>query len=137
LWNETKPDPRFFDKATNYPAISGGSLCEDDNEKLRKKFSGIVFPDGVRTENERVDVEAIFVAKIWCAVLITNDGASKRQPRGILGSKEQLHREVGVQVMRPEDAVEIVKNRIASRDKMEMADAVRERRSVASWHGKD
>ncbi len=113
------------------------SCSEADNEALCSKISEITFPKGIKTRNDRIDVEAIFVAKMWGAIFVTNDGDSKTQPRGVLGSRDRLHREIGVQVMRPEEAVEIIKRRIALRDKWELQSADRESRTVADWCGKD
>jgi hypothetical protein len=137
LWDETKTSSAYHQKATKYPALFARSCSEADNEALCSKISEIIFPKGIKTRNDHIDVEAIFVAKMWGAIFVTNDGDSKTQPRGVLGSRDRLHREIGVQVMRPEEAVEIIKRRIALRDKWELQSADRESRTVADWCGKD
>ena len=83
-----------------------------------QRFSGIekaVFPNGVTMDSERNDVEIVYQAADWGYVLVTNDGDSKTQPRGILGARRELA-ELGVSVMRPEEAMEYVRQRIRNRD---------------------
>jgi len=47
-------------------------------------IQGIVFPDGIRDDNQSNDVEIVFNADKYGSILITNDGGSKSQPGGIL-----------------------------------------------------
>lgn len=75
----------------------------------REAISEAIFSALVLTVNQRNDVENLLVAKLTNAIFVTRDGASRRQPRGILGSREQL-KELGIQVMSPEEAVSLVLN---------------------------
>ena len=54
-------------------------------------------------------------AKKYCGSLITEDGESKRQPNGILGKRKKL-KELGINVYRTIEAVELIKKRITIRD---------------------
>jgi len=80
-----------------------------------------------------VDVDTIRVAQLWTANVITNDGASKTQPGGILGAASRLHREIGVQVMRDFEAEKLVARLIRERDRLEILFAAKEGRDVAAW----
>lgn len=74
-------------------------------EQKRADIARIVFPDGVKTTSEENDVEILLTAFLCGAILVTSDGASKTQPRGILGSKADLAK-IGVRVMTPSEALE-------------------------------
>ncbi len=74
-----------------------------------------LFPDGAKTPNQRNDVEIVFNAGKYSRPLITNDGGSKSQPGGILGNRQHLAR-LGINVLRPEEVVELVRNAIKERD---------------------
>lgn len=68
--------------------------------------------------------------------LITDDGGSKSQPRGILGSREELAK-IGVEVLRDYEAVERVRGRIAIRDKNARYMSERTDLPLPEWVGKD
>jgi hypothetical protein len=72
-------------------------------DSWRRLIADAVFPSGVITASQRNDVEILLTAKIAGAILVTNDGASKSQGRGILGSKMQLDA-LGIQVLNPAEA---------------------------------
>jgi hypothetical protein len=74
-------------------------------EQKRADIARIVFPNGVKTPSDEKDVEVLLTAFMCRAILVTTDGASKRQPRGILGSKADLAK-IGVRVMTPKEALE-------------------------------
>jgi len=81
-----------------------------DEARMLRKIKDILFPRGVKNINERNDVEILFNAWKYGAILITDDGGSKRQPGGILGNRDKLTA-LGIQVMRDHEAVEIVKQK--------------------------
>ena len=56
--------------------------------------------------SQQNDVEILLTAKLSGAILVTTDGASKTQPRGILGSKKELEA-LGIKVVAPSEAVTI------------------------------
>src|SRR5258706_6809866 len=101
-------------KAYNYGATETYAETLDELEMLAE-IKRILFPQGVKTWGEWNDVEIVFNASKYFAVLITDDGASKRQPKGILGSAEEL-KELGISVLRDHEAVELVKRKINERD---------------------
>jgi len=136
LWEETRGTP-FYKKATGRSSLHAKSCDESENERLRQRIQEIVFPQGTKSPNDRVDVEAIRVSKVWGAIFVTNDGASRRQPGGILGARDRLHQEIGVQIMRAQEAAELIKRRIVGRDDLEAWAAARENRPLAEWYQKD
>lgn len=87
---------------------------EDEHSKLQA-IEAVLFPNGVSAGNEKNDVRICFTAMKYSAVLVTNDGASRSQPRGILGCKAELAR-LGVNVMRDYEAVSLIKKKIHERD---------------------
>jgi hypothetical protein len=74
-------------------------------EHKRAAIARVVFPDGVKTTSQKNDVEILLTAFMCRAILVTSDGASKTQPRGILGSKADLAK-IGVRVMTPNEALQ-------------------------------
>ena len=67
----------------------------------------------------------------------TNDGGSRRQPGGILGNREKLLSQLGIQVLTDEEAVRLIRELIEERDSRE-----RERSSITGqplpqWVGRD
>ena len=83
-------------------ALSGQPEFE---EQKRVDIARIVFPNGVKTISQENDVKILLTAFLCRAILVTSDGASKSQPRGILGSKANLAK-IGVRVMTPNEALE-------------------------------
>ena len=78
---------------------------KEQNQEKRGDIARIVFPNGVETTPQVNDVEVLLTAFVCRAILVTSDGASKTQPRGILGSKADLAK-IGVRVMTPSEALE-------------------------------
>lgn len=74
-------------------------------EQKRADIARIVFPNGVKTTSQENDVEILLTAFMCRAILVTSDGASKTQHRGIHGSKADLAK-IGVRVMTPNEALE-------------------------------
>lgn len=104
------------EKAFSY--IASETLATTTSEqKLLRQIQGILFPNGFLSESERYDVEIVFNAYKYYRILITNDGGSKRQPGGILGNRDRL-KQLGIQVTRDHESVELVKNKILKRDKI-------------------
>jgi hypothetical protein len=92
------------------------TLAETDSEQEDlRRIAKTLFPGGPQSPGEWRDVEIVFNARKYGAILVTNDGASKRQPRGILGAAEDL-KALGVRAMTAEDAVLLVCEQIQKRD---------------------
>ena len=81
-------------------------------------------------------MEIVFNSGKYMRPLITQDGASHSQPRGILGSREALAK-LGVSVISPQEAVERVRKEIKFRDThaRKMAEVTGE--PVPDWVDKD
>ena len=90
-----------------------------EQESLRE-IEAILFPSGASGPSERNDVEIVFIARKYDCILVTGDGGSRTQPRGILGSRQELL-QLGVEVLSNEDAVERVRKLIAQRDQQGQA----------------
>lgn len=94
-------------KTENYTwaGLSGQPEFETD---WRAKIEKAIFPFGAKTDSDRNDVEVVLTAKIAGAFLVTRDGNSKTQPRGILGSRAELAA-LGVTVLTFSEAVAYAK----------------------------
>jgi len=97
----------------------------------------ILFPEGADDQNKRNDVEIVFNATKYCSILVTADGDSKTQPRGILGNAEALKKAVGIEIMRDAEAVELVESRIRARDAHCRKRFELEGTPIPDWVGQD
>lgn len=95
------------DKVDEYTwaGLTADASLEDE---WRREIQAAVFPFGVRSDSQRNDIEVLLTAKLAGAVLVTTDGASKTQPRGILGSSRELAA-LGINVLSPPDALTFAK----------------------------
>jgi len=66
------------------------------------------------SESDRRDALILFTAVKYYAILITADGASNSQPRGILGAAAELKQAVGAQIMSAADAVKLIRREISA-----------------------
>lgn len=112
--------------------------CEmtPDENKILYKIKNIIFPKGPKDQSEKNDVEIVFNAYKYGCFLITDEGASKKQPRGILGSKIELS-EIGIQVMRDSEAVNLVENKIEERDRLAIEYSKMTNTPLPKWVGQD
>lgn len=111
-----------------------GEAKEDDS---CTKVKEILWGDGMVDDNQANDVEVVCEAIKWHAILVTNDGGSKSQPGGILGNREVLLRQFGVQILRPEEAVEYIRSKITERDKFNAQVAGSSGKPAPEWTGRD
>lgn len=111
-------------------------ITQDEQDKI-DKIANIVFPCGVKSDNEKNDVKIIFHAIKYHFILVTNDGNSKAQPRGILGSAAELKQEFGLEVIKDDEAVEKVKKAIQARDKRAQSYSDETGMPLPDWVGKD
>jgi hypothetical protein len=116
--------------------VRGISHHGADEQRLWLAIERAIFPRGAQTDAQRNDVEIVFQAHAWGYVLVTTDGESRRQPRGILGSRHELA-ELGVTVMRPEEFVAVTRVRIAARDERIERICALKGVPVPSWLGQD
>lgn len=95
--------------------VRGISHHDANEQQIWNAIESAIFPGGAGTAGERNDVEIVFQAAAWGYVLVTNDGASRRQPRGILGARDDLAA-MGITIMRPREFVRTTRDSIAKRD---------------------
>lgn len=113
------------------------TLADTDGEKEKlRQIEAILFPGGASTPSERNDVEIVFNATKYMRTLITADGGSRRQPGGILGNRAALAR-IGVKVVTAEEAVALVKERIAQRDDRARQESAMDGVPLPPWVGQD
>ena len=105
--------------------------------ELTTKIGTIIFPDGPRSENQCNDVRIVCEAAKYKATLITQDGASKKQPGGILGNRERLQDITGIKILSPKEAVQFVELKITERDDFNRRVAQETGMILPDWTDKD
>ena len=105
------------------------------NDAQFKKIELLLFPCGAQNENQRNDVRIVCEAAKYQAILVTMDGASKRQPGGILGNREKLRNIV--QIMSPDEAVDFVRKKIRERDEFNQLVSGEQGGELPPWTGVD
>lgn len=88
-------------------------------------------------DNQANDVEVICEAIKWHAILVTRDGSSKEQPAGILGNRDRLREQFDILILRPEEAVEFIRGKIAERDEFNAQFAALTSAALPEWSGRD
>jgi hypothetical protein len=116
-----------------YSYVGDGTEAE---RSTKQAISLVLLPAGIRNDAERNDVDIVFHAQKYSAILVTNDGGSRRQPGGILGNRVRLAA-LGVTVMRPREVVAHVREKVRARDERAKQLALRHRTSVPTWVGAD
>ena len=129
-------DPIRKRKASKYIFSSTFATTQQEQNQLHI-IENILFPDGATTSNQENDVGIVFNARKYCKILITKDGASKTQPGRILGNRTALKKQLDIQVMSDEEAVELVQTRIARRDAACRKEAELLGHQLPEWVGKD
>lgn len=120
-----------------YTYIATQTLANSSEERrLLNQIKAILFPQGIKTRNERNDIEIVFNAHKYNCILITDDGGSRRQAGGILGNRDRLAA-LGIQVMRDYEAVELAKQKIIKRDLLARRIASVEGKPLPDWVGMD
>jgi hypothetical protein len=128
-------DSNRSEKAYSY--IATETLVSTAGEaQLFTQIECILFPGGAANRNERNDVEIVFNAHKYDAILVTDDGDSKRQKGGILGNRMNLEN-LGIRIMRDQEAVELVKKKIQKRDDNAKRIAIKFGKALPEWIGKD
>ena len=88
-------------------------------------------------DNQANDVEIIRDAILYRAMLVTSDGGSRRQPGGILGNRDKLRERFNLQVLQPEEAVKLIRARIAERDSFIAQVVAMTGTALPKWFGMD
>ncbi len=107
----------------------------DASNPTFQKVVNAIFPDGVKDDNQRNDVKIVCDAIKWHAILLTDDGGSKKQPGGILGNADKL--KDYVQIMRDHEAVEFINKKIEDRDNWNREIAKITGKELPEWTGKN
>ncbi len=89
-------------------------LTISPNDPLYRKIETTLFPQGTQNENQRNDVKIAYEASHYAAILLTHDGESRRQPRGILGIRHKL-RDI-VRALSDTEAIAFIRKEIQERD---------------------
>ena len=128
-------DPIRKEKALQF--VDNILFRDSENNKKNSDIKKILFPGGIKNQNQMNDVLIVFDCINDPAILITNDGASKSQPGGILGHRTELKKKFGITIMTDKEAVEFVRDMIKERDKRTRAQCERYGFDVPNWVGKD
>ena len=100
------------------------------------KVERALFSDGARDNNQRNDVRIVCDAIKYQAILVTNDGGSKKQPGGIIGNREKLKKLIEY-IFTPDEAVTYIRKKIKERDERNIQFAKKFGEELPSWTGKD
>ena len=128
-------DPRRSAKTMSH-YFSGTAITTPEETERMLEIEQVVFPAGAHTQGERNDIEIVFNADKYHAILVTADGGSKTQPRGILGSRGPLAA-LGIEVVTGEEAVAMVRRSIAARDQRIREGCSMYGVDLPEWIGKD
>jgi hypothetical protein len=123
-------------KAKRYICSIVPGEMQTQYQHIVDKIEKILFPSGAKTQNQIEDVRNVFDAAYYMAILVTNEGDSKRQPGGILGNRNKLAK-IGIEVMRDWEAVELVKEKIRQRDERARKVASMTGQPLPEWVGTD
>ena len=114
------------------------TLTDEDiteSDATFQKVANALFSAGINNDNQRNDVVIVCEAIKYNAILVTNDGGSKKQPGGILGNAHKL--KDYVQIMRDTEAVDFINSKITDRDKINKKMSQRTGKALPEWTGKD
>ncbi len=104
------------------------------NEQYRK-VEAILFPSGAQSENQQNDIKIVIEAIKFQAILITNDGGSRRQPGGILGNRQRLRQLL--RIMTDNEAVSFIRDKIKERDGFNERGSREYGGQLPVWTGRD
>lgn len=94
-----------------------------------------LWPDGPKNQNQENDVAIVMEAIKYNAYLVSNDGGSKSQAGGIVGNRDKFQDHV--KVLRPQEAVDLVRQAIQKRDDFNRKVAAQTGQALPEWTGKD
>lgn len=76
------------------------------SDLLKKEIYRVFGINEKSHKNQINDAEIVYIAAKYSAILVTNDGESKRQPLGILGRRHLLTKYL--KIMAPDEAVKFI-----------------------------
>ncbi len=106
-----------------------------EGEPIYDQVESALFPQGAAEENQKNDVRIVCEAAKYSAILVTNDGASRSQPGGILGNWHKLERLV--KILSADEAVQFVRDAIRERDEFNAQVAREFAGELPPWTGHD
>jgi len=117
VWSETsqgealnKKTEIFRKKANAHIYTINESENEDGialEDPMKQRIFEIMEINHLSSQNEVNDAEIVYEAHKYGAILITNDGASKSQPKGMLGRRDELRDYV--KIVNPTEALSLAK----------------------------
>lgn len=107
----------------------------DRSDPMYRRVAFALFSKGIKNEKQNNDVKIVCHAIHYHAILITNDGASKRQPGGILGNAHKLADIV--KILNPEQAVRFIREKIIERDDRNRKISDLTGNAIPEWTGCD
>ncbi len=107
----------------------------DQNNPTYNLVSQTLFEGSPKGQYQINDIKIICDAIKWNAILITNDGGSKKQPSGILGNVHKL--KDYVKIMRDYEAVDFIREKIYERDSRNEKISQITGQPLPLWHGTD
>ena len=128
--------PRRTLKAWSYITPLPLVTTAEEQAKL-KLIQRILCGSKPTSQSDERDVLIVFTAAKYHGILITADGASNSQPRGILGAASQLRDSIGAQVISAADAVELIRRKIVARDNFTRRFCARRQLPLPDWVGAD
>jgi hypothetical protein len=113
-------------------------MSSPEAQARQEEIATIIFGAslGCLDQNSRNDVRIVYAAGHYGTPLITADGDSQNQPRGILGSRDEL-RKIGIVVMRASEAVALVRKGISDRDAQVRLANEKLQQALPEWVGQD
>lgn len=107
----------------------------DQNDSMYCEIAEALFDGKPKNQNEINDIKIVWDATKWHAILVTNDGGSKKQPGGILGNAHKLTRIVSI--MSDSQAVDFIRSKIRERDEDNKKISQLTGQPLPEWHGKN
>jgi len=110
-WDESEAGPNIERKSKTWGYFHIGLDKNTSQRHWYREIESVVFPNGANTQNQINDIWILVTAREMGYPLVTNDGNSESQPGGILGHANLL-KQLGVIVLRDEQAVRVVKKKL-------------------------
>lgn len=111
------------------------TIPAEESDQDYQFIKSVLFQNSIPDENKKNDIRIVCEAMRYNAILVTNDGASKSQPGGILGNRDRLRQYVAIKS--PQEAVSFIREKIQERDDFNLRVAQVEGGVLPLWTGKD
>lgn len=108
-WDEAQEGNDVLRQEAAWEYFFVGLTHTPSQKRWFEKVGAIVFPNGIKSKSQENDVWNLIAAREMNYPFVTNDGASKSQPGGILGNVRAL-KAIGITVLRDWEAVRLVES---------------------------